>query len=63
MISQIATATEEQSAATEEINSNMEDIAMVSRDTASGASRASGSARDLKEQADNLHSLVEQFKL
>lgn len=63
MIAQIATATEEQSAATEEISSNIEDIAMVSRDTASGASRASGSAKDLKEQANNLHSLVEQFKL
>lgn len=63
MISQIATATEEQSAATEEISSNIENIAKVSRDTASGATQASGSAKHLKEQANNLHSLVEQFKL
>ncbi|MBI5193730.1 MAG: HAMP domain-containing protein [Nitrospirae bacterium] len=63
MIAQIATATEEQSAATEEISSNIEDIARVSRDTASGATQASGSAKHLKEQANNLHSLVEQFKL
>lgn len=63
MIGQIATATEGQSAASEEITSNIGDIAKVSKETANGASRSSESAKNLKRLSENLHKLVEQFKL
>lgn len=63
MVNQIATATEEQSAASEEITSNMGNISNVSKETATGASITSEAAKNLKRLSDNLQKLVAQFKL
>lgn len=63
MIQQIATASEQQSSAAEEISKNVEHIATVTKDNASGAEQSSTAARLLNQQAEELKSIVSQFKL
>lgn len=63
MVTQIATAAEQQSAAAEEISSNVESIASVSKQTASGAQQTSSSAQELSGLSDELQQLVNRFKL
>ena len=63
MIVQIAIATDEQSAAAEQISKNMEQIANVSRETAAGAEQSASSAEELNQQAESLQAIVDKFKL
>lgn len=63
MIQQIASASEEQSSAAEEISKNVEHIATVTKDNASGAEQSTAAATVLNAQAEELKSIVSQFKL
>lgn len=60
---QIASASEEQSAATREIERNMENIATVARQTAEGSVEIASSIADLANAASKMASIVRQFKL
>jgi len=62
-ISQIATAAEEQTATTHEINTSVQRITDEVRTTAHGAQNAAASASRLSELAGGLEQLVGQFKL
>lgn len=61
--SMIATASEEQSATTEEINKNIVAIRKVSEDTAVGAQKASQQTHQLQDVAKDLNEAVSQFKV
>ncbi|MBL4810214.1 MAG: methyl-accepting chemotaxis protein, partial [Phycisphaerales bacterium] len=63
MVQDIAAAANEQSAATGEIARAVEGINSVTRQSSEGASQAAQAASDLAHQAENLQSLVGQFKL
>jgi methyl-accepting chemotaxis protein len=63
MISQIATATEEQSSAAEQISKNLEHISSVTRETANGAEQSAAAAEELNRQADGLQQVVAKFRL
>ncbi len=60
---QIATAAEEQSAVSEEINRNINNIAGVAQQTEEGADRTAICCNHLAEQTLQLKQLVAQFKL
>ncbi|GFE59916.1 methyl-accepting chemotaxis protein [Geobacter sp. AOG2] len=62
-VNQIATAAEEQSATTTEITSNIHRISGVVHQTAQGSQKSAAAAAQLARLSDDLHSLVEQFKL
>jgi len=62
-VSQIATAAEEQTATTGEITNNIHQITQVVHDTSRGAQETAGAAAGLSRQAEDLQSLVQQFKL
>ncbi|ALP52227.1 hypothetical protein Tel_03175 [Candidatus Tenderia electrophaga] len=59
----IASATEEQSATTEEVNRNIDAINQATRVTADGAGRTTQTSQQLAELARGLEALVGQFKL
>ena len=63
MVTHIATATTEQSAATEEINSNVDKIAKITAASAASAHQTSGTLQDLSLLASNLQCLIKQFRL
>ncbi len=60
---QIASATEEQGAANNEIERNMENIAVVSRQASSGSAAISSSIQDLADMAATMKSTLGQFKI
>ena len=60
---QIASASEEQSAATREIERNMENIATVARQTSEGSVEIASSTADLANMAASMAKIVQQFKL
>lgn len=60
---QIASATEEQGAANNEIERNMESIAVVSRQASSGSAAISTSVQELAEMASTMKSTLGQFKI
>jgi methyl-accepting chemotaxis protein len=60
---QIASASEEQSAATREIERNMESIATVARQTSEGSVEIAASTADLANMASNMAKIVQQFRL
>ncbi len=60
---QIASASEEQSAVSEEINKNVTSISQISEQTASGAEQTTASANELARLASELQNLVSQFKI
>ncbi|MEE8576371.1 MAG: nitrate- and nitrite sensing domain-containing protein [candidate division Zixibacteria bacterium] len=62
MISQIATATEEQSTAAEEISKNIENISTIAKESASGAEQSATAAEELNQQAESMRKMVSQFK-
>lgn len=62
-VNQIATAAEEQTATTCEINNNMQQITEVVYETAKGAQESATAASQLASLAEGLHRLVGQFKL
>jgi aerotaxis receptor len=61
MTTQIATATEEQSAVAEEINRNIANIAQLADNTSEQASRSAVLSADLTNTANSQYSLVERF--
>jgi len=60
---QIATASEQQSATTEEINRNIMLIADVAQQTSLGAGQTAAANDNLSQLAGNLQGLVEEFKV
>ena len=62
MIMLIATAATQQSSATDEINSNIEQIAKISQESASGASEAAKAVSDLSSLAMELQKMVSKFE-
>lgn len=63
MVTQIATAATQQSATTETINNNIEEIARIASSTESGAQQTAGALQDVAGLALNLRELVSQFRL
>ena len=63
MIQQIATASEEQSAAAEQISKNIEHVSSVTKETATGAEQSAAAAEELNRQAEGLQQMVSQFKV
>ncbi len=61
MIMLIATAATEQSSATDEINANIEQIAKISEESASGAGEAAKAVSDLSSLATELQHMVSKF--
>ncbi len=59
---QIASATEEQSATVEMINQNVSNINHAFTETSKGAEQIAGSGVQLKNLADDLNNLLQQFK-
>lgn len=62
-VSQIATAAEEQTATTSEITNNINKITQVVQETSLGTQESAGAASALSRQAEEMQSLVRQFKL
>lgn len=62
-VNQIATAAEEQTATTNEINTNILKMNEVISTAAEGATRSADAARQLSLLADELHTLVGRFRL
>jgi methyl-accepting chemotaxis protein len=63
MIQQIATAAEEQSAASEEIARSVEGIAKVTKENATGVEQSAAAAEQLNRQAEGLQKMVSRFKV
>ena len=63
MIVLIATAATEQSSATDEINSSIEQIAKISEESAAGTYDAAKAVGELAGLATHLHALVSKFKV
>jgi methyl-accepting chemotaxis protein len=62
-VSQIATAAEQQTATTSEITNNIHQITEVVHETSLGVQESASAASGLSRQAEDLMSLVRQFKL
>jgi methyl-accepting chemotaxis protein len=62
-VSQIATAAEQQTATTSEITGNINQITQVVQETSRGAQASADSAAGLSDKADELQSLIRQFRL
>ena len=60
---QIATASEEQSAVSEEINRNVINIQDISEKTADGSEQTASVSAELAQHGEQLHNLVGQFKV
>ncbi len=63
MNTQIATAAEEQSSVSQEINRNVTNIQNISEETASGAEQTSSASAELARLGEQLQALVGQFKV
>jgi len=63
MVTQIATAANQQSATTEQINQNVEAIARIASSAESGAQQTAAALEDLAGLATSLRQLVGQFRL
>ena len=63
MMTQIAAATEEMSSGAEEISKNMDSISQVTRESATGAEHMSIAAEELRNQAERINNLINQFAL
>ncbi|HVP06624.1 MAG TPA: methyl-accepting chemotaxis protein, partial [Candidatus Acidoferrum sp.] len=63
MISQMATASEEQSSAAEQISKNIEHISSVTKETATGADQSAAAAEELNRQADGMQQMVQKFRI
>ena len=62
-VTQVATASEEQSSTAEEISKSIEAISNVTSETSSGIQQVAKAAEDLNMLTDNLQKLVGQFKI
>ncbi len=63
MNTQIATAAEEQSLVTEEINSNISAISTIAHQTAEGAEQSSEATLQLAKLAENLREEIDRYKI
>lgn len=63
MIVQIATASDQQSAAAEQISKNMEYISSITRQTSAGADQSASAAEELNRQAESMKEVVGLFKI
>ena len=63
MIQQIASAAEQQSAASEQIARNVESIANVTRENSSGVEQSASAAEQLNRQAEGLKAMVSKFRI
>jgi len=63
MVTQIATAANQQSSATEEVNTSIEQIARISEQSTHAAGQSATACQELASLALDLEKLVEQFKL
>jgi methyl-accepting chemotaxis protein len=63
MIQQIATAAEEQSAASEQIARSVEGIARVTKENATGVEQSAAAAEELNRQAEGMQKMVNRFKV
>ncbi|RKX18559.1 MAG: hypothetical protein DRP35_09080 [Candidatus Zixiibacteriota bacterium] len=63
MIQQIATATEEQSAAAEQISKNIEQVSLATKESAAGAEQAATASEELSKNAEGLQQIVARFKV
>jgi len=63
VISQLAAASEEQSATGEQINLNVEAINLVTQQAADGTHQISRAAEDLYNLTGNLQQLINHFRL
>ncbi|MCF8240948.1 MAG: HAMP domain-containing protein [Melioribacteraceae bacterium] len=62
-ITQVASASEEQSVTAEQISRSIESINSVTQQTAAGIQQVASAAEDLNKLTENLHNLVAGFKL
>ena len=60
---QIATASQEQSAAAEEISSNVEAVATITRDSTNNINETASTTESLTKLSHELNDIVGQFKL
>ena len=63
MIQDIAAAAEQQSASAEEISRNIESISAVTKQSSEGAGQAAAAATQLSRRAEELQTMVGQFKI
>ncbi len=63
MVAQMASASEQQSAASSQIAVNVESIANVTKENASNVGQAAAAAEQLSRQAEGLNTMVGRFKL
>jgi methyl-accepting chemotaxis protein len=63
IITQVAAASEQQSAAAEQISKNIESISQVTKETASGIQQIAKAADDLSKLTLNLNDMVNKFKI
>ncbi len=63
MIQQLATASSQQSAATEQIAKNIELVSSITKETATGAEQSAAAAEELSRQAESMQGTVSQFKV
>lgn len=63
MVTLIATAAEEQSAASEQINASIENITSITRQTGEGAQQSARATEELAQLALDQQSIVGKFKL
>jgi methyl-accepting chemotaxis protein len=63
MVQAIAAATEQQSAASQQISRSVEGISSVTRESSQGAGQMAQAASSLSQQSERLQSLVNKFKL
>ena len=61
-VQSIATASEQQSAASEEINQSVEQVANISAETAQAMVQAAGAVADLTQQSQSLQRVIEDMK-
>ena len=61
-VQSIATASEQQSATSEEINRSVEQIATISAETAQAMEHAAKAVTDLMQQTTELHGLIQDMK-
>jgi methyl-accepting chemotaxis protein len=63
MVSQIATASEGQSNASEEISRTVEMISAVTTETANGAEQSAAASEELSMQAEGIRNMVAKLRL
>jgi len=63
LVSQIATAAEKQTATTNEISNNMQQMSLVVKDTAKGTQESAAAAVQLTGLAEDLQRVIGEFRL